>query len=153
MNGETINYLDRAEEWYKRAQKEEDFFIKFILLYISLEVIIKLKELKGIRSLKNRTNLIGNLKEIDLQSLIDILSKKPLKNEHRNQSDDWNGKIKDTDDWDGVIEFLARARNNLFHGDKGLDNERDTFIVTWGNKLLNPIVKVLLEEERPSKTP
>ncbi len=53
----------------------------------------------------------------------------------------WNGKLESEDDFDGIIEFIIRARNNLFHGDKGYDDERDKFLVTQGNLVLQHLVK------------
>lgn len=149
-------YLNRAQGWYNRAISEKDDFVKFVFLYISLEVLVGIKGFLHVRYLKQNQELLKKIETRELQKLIDELDKDPLKNEdpYLNKSDkryEWDGKIKNTDDWIGVIDFLITARNNLFHGDKGLNNKRDIFIVTWGNKLLKPIIQELIEEVRITK--
>lgn len=144
----SFDYFQRAKGWHERALKEEDDFVKFILLYISLEVSIK-QNLKKIRDLKRDENLKKNfMAGIQLQVLNELkekLDKKPLKNENPEGDNRWSGKLIDSNDFDGIIEFIIRARNNLFHGDKGLDEERDIFIVKWGNILLLPLLNAILK--------
>lgn len=141
-----MEYEKRAQEWFNRALKEEkDGFVKFILFFISLEVFVKLKNYKSIRKLKREDTIkeyfFSNVDKDKLLLLKQKLDNKPLENMKPNGDTGWNGKLESEDDFDGIIEFLIRARNNLFHGDKGLDDERDKFIVTQGNLVLQHLMK------------
>jgi hypothetical protein len=118
------------------------------LFYISLEVSIK-QNFKKIRDLKTgdtiKHNLFKEIPEHTLEELRRSLDKKPLRYENPEGDNCWSGKLENSHDLEGIIEFVIGARNNLFHGDKGLDVGRDIFIVTWGNILLEPLVKVILK--------
>ncbi len=145
-----MEYEKRAQEWFNRALKEEkDDFVKFILFFISLEVFVKLKKYKSIWKLKSDDTIkeyfFSNVDRDKLLLLKQKLDKKPLENMKPNGNSRWNGTIESEDDFDGIIEFIIRARNNLFHGDKGLDDERDKFIVIQGNLVLQHIVKGFLK--------
>lgn len=143
-----INYNERGNEWYKRAINENDEFVKFILFYISLEVSIKDK-FNDIRSIKDdfkiRSNFFDKIDSSKLNNLIKILNLNPLINMDSSRVLKWSGKIENQQDFDGIIEFIIRARNNLFHGDKGPDSNRDLFIVKWGTEILQPLVQVILQ--------
>jgi hypothetical protein len=143
-----IDYNGRGEEWYKRAINENDEFVKFILFYISLEVSIKDK-FNDIRSIKDdfkiRSNFFDKIDSSKLNNLIKILNLNPLINMDSSRVLKWSGKIENQQDFDGIIEFIIRARNNLFHGDKGPDSNRDLFIVKWGTEILQPLVQVILQ--------
>ena len=143
-----IDYLKRAEEWNDRAKTEKDLFVKFILLFISLEVLVGLKELGKVWRLKSQPTLLKSLKMIDRGELITTLKIEPLRNEDPEGDQRWDGVIRGTEDWDGFVDFLVRARNNLFHGDKGLNSKRDLFVVAWGNKLLAPLVQELITQTK-----
>ena len=56
------------------------------------------------------------------------------------------GVIHSLDDWENMIEFLYLVRNNLFHGQKDTEDERDQFAVEFGYKTLRELVELLLEE-------
>jgi hypothetical protein len=144
----SFDYNEKARQWYERALKERDEFVKFILFYISLEVSIK-QRFNKIRDLKTdgtfKSVFFKQVPEHNVGQLKAFLDEKPLKNENPDGDNRWSGKLVNTQDFDGVIEFVIRARNNLFHGDKGLDEKRDIFVVTWGNILLEPLVKAILK--------
>ena len=59
-----------------------------------------------------------------------------------------DGKIVSTKDFRNIIEFIYRARNNLFHGHKLLDYEEDLIIVTYGYKILYPLMEIVIEEKK-----
>lgn len=86
----------------------------------------------------------GDKKELLL--LKQRLYNKPLENMNPNGDHRWNGELNSEEDFDGIIEFIIRARNNLFHGDKGLDDERDKFIVTQGNLILQHLVNGVINK-------
>ena len=56
------------------------------------------------------------------------------------------GVIHSLEDWENMIEFLYLVRNNLFHGQKDAEDERDKFAVEFGYKTLRELVELLLEE-------
>lgn len=140
-------YKHRAEQWYKRALHEKDEFVKFILLFISLEVSVKLK-FSSLRDIKQYDSIKGKFcDKIDQKYLVELkreLDEKPLQNMDPKGDHRWSGRLSSVNDFDGIVEFIIRARNNLFHGDKGLDEERDLFIVKYGSKILQPLVEVFI---------
>ena len=146
-----MEYEKRAQEWFNRALKEEkDDFVKFILFFISLEVFVKLKNYISIRTLKRddtvKEYFFSNVDRDKLLLLKQKLDNKPLENMNPNGDRRWNGTLESEEDFDGIIEFIIRARNNLFHGDKRLDDKRDKFIVTQGNLILQPLVKGIIKD-------
>jgi len=136
-------YNERAQKWYERSLEEDDEFVKFVLMYIALEVITKSKSL-SIHEISQvqliRTKFYRNIALKYLEELKNKLEKNPLQNLKPRKGDNWSGKLKNIDDFDGIIKFIIRARNNLFHGDKGLDEKRDEFIVKEGNRILEPLL-------------
>lgn len=140
-------YKQRAEKWYKRALREDDEFLKFILLFISLEVSVKL-DFYCIRDIKQNDSIkdefYNNVNQKYLAELKCELDKKALQNMNPKGDHRWSGRLNFVDDFDGIVEFIIRARNNLFHGDKGLDEERDLFIVKYGTKILRPLVEAFI---------
>jgi hypothetical protein len=56
------------------------------------------------------------------------------------------GVIHSLEDWENMVEFLYLVRNNLFHGQKDVEDERDKFAVEFGYKTLRELVELLLEE-------
>jgi len=146
-----MDYEKRAQEWVDRALKEEkDDFVKFILFFISFEVYVKLKNYRTIREIKGddvvKEFFFSTVDKDKLLLLKQKLDNKPIENMKPNGDHSWGGILKTEEDFDGIIEFIIRARNNLFHGDKGLDDERDKFIVTQGNFVLQYLVKALKNE-------
>lgn len=120
--------------------------MKFILLYIALDVYTKIHG-QNIRWLKTQDYLHDAVDTKVTQELKRSLDAEPHINMNPEGDHRWDGKVRTENDFDSVIEFIIRARNNLFHGDKGLDNVRDIFIVTYGNKIIEPILKRLFENE------
>lgn len=140
-------YKERAKEWHKRALQENDGFVKFLLLFISLEVSAKLKFNK-LREIKQdeliKAKFYDKMDQKYLAELKRKLDEKPLQNMNPNGDNRWDGRLNSVNDFDGVIEFSIRARNNLFHGDKGLDEERDLFAVEAGTRILQPLVEAVI---------
>ncbi len=143
-----MSYEKRARGWYERALVETDQFVRFLLLFISLEVCSKLEKFNSLRDIKQDNSIrTGFYKRIDSKFLTELksqLDKKPLQNMNPDGDQRWPGKLNSVNDFDGTIEFVIRARNNLFHGDKGLDEGRDLFIVDAGAKILQPLVESII---------
>lgn len=138
MNNE---YIDKAEEWFKRGKAEDDIFIKFILFYISFEVFVKANNLNKYTLNKNIENEFFNQIDLNiLQNLKKILDKNPLKN-MQNKDSKLYIKLDNIYDFKNILNFIRVGRNNLFHGDKSLNIERDRMIVNFGYRIL----EILLE--------
>jgi len=135
-----IEYINKAKGWFERGEKEEDIFIKFILFYISFEVFVKVKNLDKYKLNKDIENIF--FKKIDLSILQDlkkILDKNPLKNMQNKSKPPV--KLDNIYDFENILNFIRVGRNNLFHGDKGLDIERDRMIVSFGCQILEILIE------------
>ncbi len=108
-------------------------------------MFVKFKNYNSIRAIKRdltvREHFFSNADKDKLLILKERLDDKPLENMKPNGDLRWNGMLESEEDFDGIIEFIIRARNNFFHGDKGLNDERDKFIVAQGNLVLQHLVK------------
>ncbi|MFA6108545.1 MAG: hypothetical protein WDA75_07220 [Candidatus Latescibacterota bacterium] len=56
-----------------------------------------------------------------------------------------NGVIHSLDDWENMVEFWYSIRNNLFHGGKDPEDDRDQRLAENGYKTLRPLVEILLK--------
>jgi len=138
-----MTYKEKAAVWYIRGTKETDEFLKFILYFIATEAVL---DGEKIRILKSRQDLLGEINQEDINHLKKELDADPHKNMDPDGDHRWGGTLQDNSDFNSIIEFLARGRNNLFHGDKGADIKRDIFIITYGNKMIQPIIRKLISE-------
>jgi len=57
------------------------------------------------------------------------------------------GKIRNLEDWENMVEFWHSIRNNLFHGSKEPEDERDQLLVENGYKTLKALVEIFIMEE------
>lgn len=138
-----INYETRVIEWYDRALKEQDETLRFVLLFITFEASIKQKYSK-LRCVKTD----NHVKEIffckvnnnSLEKLKNELDDQPLKT--MNSENDIL--LKSKNDFCNIVEFVIKARNNLFHGDKTSSVARDQRIIDFGNQMLEPLVKAII---------
>lgn len=167
---ESRNFIEAIKNWHKKAEIEKDYFIKFILEYISFIAYLNRdqpgnKDRKLIQNLKTnellKNEYLDKLEKRLIKDLIIELELNPIKNVTK-QYDKWwdcnsfdppnnisqnDGKIRSLKDFTNIIEFIYRARNNLFHGKKGPNYERDLVIVEYGYKLLKPLMAILLGKE------
>lgn len=143
-----MDYKEKAKGWYDRAILEKDEFVKFLLFYISLEVSTKLESSSIPNIAQNDSIKEKFYNKIDTKFLVELkreLDKKSHRNMQNPNDTRWSGELKSVNDFSGIIKFLMRARNNLFHGDKGLNEERDNFIVKSGNRILQPLVEAIFQ--------
>lgn len=166
-------YWESIKKWHERTKEEKDVFIQFILEYISFIAFLKsknpmIRDRPLIQKLKRDENLKKKyLEEMDkriIETLMNELERDPIKNvtvpDDRYWDNDTNrklalissndGKLRSMDDFTNIIEFIYRARNNLFHGQKSLNYERDEIIVKYGYKLLHPLMEIVLNYENKS---
>lgn len=144
----------RAEGWLRRAQEQTDTFARFSFLFFAFESLSELiygdshgfKEEKKYEADDHK--IMSKVKQyLSDSNLVQELQQKPLQNMNPGGDQRWDGSIKSSSDIDGVVEFLFRARNNLFHGDKDSLSDRDVLVITNGVRLLELIVPFLLEQE------
>ena len=109
------------------------------MYYISFEVLTKIRNLDKCTLNEDveeeffkiaDSNILENLKSIlDERSLINML--KPSKVVRFN----------DIHDFPNILMFVNYGRNNLFHGDKSLDIERDKMVVNYGSQILEILIE------------
>lgn len=151
------DYYDLIMRWFQRSQQEEEMFTKFIFLYISFNAFInqtreELRERQKIEFLKHDQEakffylqLIQreqNLKKIidELKLFLDI---EPIQNstDGRNYWVGSNGRLRSENDWENLVEYWYRVRNNLFHGHKVPQFDRDETLVRLAFLTLSPLMK------------
>lgn len=153
------NYDQLIMTWFKKAT-EEDYFSKFIYLYLSFDALLRKRyfvnstqDREAIESLKKATKIkemyfedIKKNRELEatFEKLINVLKKESLKNISRNNGEVKEIKIESKEDWNNLIEFIYIVRNNLFHGEKNPESLRDFDMVFYAYKLLMPLVIILL---------
>jgi hypothetical protein len=119
----------------------------------------------------NKVNSIKQLSD-DWRVIIDELNRVGLGNTSRNpfeaqEIDWWNcshdhinqktvaeinrptGLLYGFDDWENMVEFWYSLRNNLFHGTKDPEIERNRLLIEYGCKTLRTLVKLLIDEHFP----
>lgn len=57
------------------------------------------------------------------------------------------GVIHSLTDWENMVEFWYSVRNNLFHGAKNPESDRDQFAVEYGYKTLRALMEIFLNED------
>jgi hypothetical protein len=165
--------LIRVNDWHNRANKEkEDYFVKFIFDYLAFVALIchrnygNKSDRQLIQELKRnnehiRENYYSKANHHRINEIVEILKSDPITND-TNPNDKWwdcvldncpnqvspnDGIIESVDDFQNILEYIYRARNNLFHGRKGMNLRRDSLIVEYGFYLLNPLVEVLIDSK------
>lgn len=116
-----------------------------------LEKINSNHELKGDwQHIKNRLNEVrlGNVSR-DLNNVQEIewwnCSHDELNQKTEEEKIKLSGVIHSLQDWENMVEFWYTVRNNLFHGAKNPEDERDQFAVKYGYKTLRPLMEIFLE--------
>ena len=74
-------YREKAIKWFERSKKENDIFIKFILYYISFEILTKIRNLDKYSLNENIEEEFFNIVDSKiLEDLKSILEERPLIN-------------------------------------------------------------------------
>lgn len=128
-----------------------------------LKVDDDIKE-KYLRQIRSNPTLKGDWKHIkkkldrvrlgntsrDLSSVEEIewwnCEQKELSQKTPAEKEKVGGVIHSLDDWGNMVEFWYSIRNNLFHGAKNPENERDQFAVKYGYKTLKELMEILINE-------
>ncbi len=69
-----------------------------------------------------------------------------LSEQTQEEEEKLKGVIHSLEDWENMVEFWYSIRNNLFHGAKNPENERDQFAVKYGYSTLKELMVILLNE-------
>jgi hypothetical protein len=90
---------------------------------------------------------LGNVSQ-DATSIQEIkwwnFSGKNLNSKRNQEERNLTGRIYSTRDWENMVEFWYSIRNNLFHGTKDPELERDRLLVSNGFKTLKPLVQIFI---------
>lgn len=164
--------IDRLiNNWHTKASEEEDYFSKFVFEYLAFIAILRKKKFRYerndrrvIQKLKQdnpaKTAYLRRIqnseklqkawksvkKEFDGKPFSDAAARSFRKNEHEYWEGEKKGVIHSLEDWENMVEFWHCVRNNLFHGEKDPENQRDEFAVEFGYKTLRELVELLLVE-------
>lgn len=94
--------------------------------------------------LGNASRDLNNVEEIEWWNC----SHKELNQKTDEEKRKLSGVIYSLQDWGNMVEFWYSVRNNLFHGAKNPEDERDQFAVKYGYKTLRPLMEIFLENSR-----
>jgi hypothetical protein len=162
------SYNDLIKQWFKRSKYESDIFTKFIFLYISFTafltrrnpersdrwIIENLKEDEGARSLYLTLIRYNPELRATIQRLISELKEQPIENDtlsttRRSYWSGTDGVIRDETDWENLVEYWYRVRNNLFHGRKRPKFDRDIVLVKYAYLTLAPLMENFIKHGLP----
>jgi len=103
-------------------------------------VFVKVENLNKYKLNKDIENKFFNQIDFNmLQELKKILDKNPLKNMQNKSKPPV--KLDSVNDFENILNFIRVSRNNLFHGDKNLNIDRDKMIVSFGCQILEVLLK------------
>jgi hypothetical protein len=138
--------------WYKKANEDNDTFSKFVFLWFCIEIWITYKS-PGKNQRESVNNLkLGNIQEIktaynESKRSIDLEISK-LVNECPIFNDTRPGEkvnIVDNNDFENIVEAIYTIRNNLFHAKKDPDDEsRDKPLILLAGNILNSWIDNLI---------
>jgi hypothetical protein len=161
----------KEEDYFSKFVFEYLAFIAHVKTQLYLDVRLDrdaIQRLKQDENLKERYLLqIQSNPQLknDWQHIKNILDSVPLGNASMNASDVkeiewWNcaynnlcqrtneekqktkGVIYSLEDWENMVEFWYSVRNNLFHGTKNPESERDQFAVEYSYRTLRELVEL-----------
>jgi hypothetical protein len=85
---------------------------------------------------------------ITINELISELRRRPIPNATRLNDNNWIGRdgvIQDENDWENLVEYWYRVRNNLLYGHKAPGLERDRRLVTYAYQTLTPLMEYFIK--------
>lgn len=157
-----MTYEDLIKQWYQRAIKGKDPFTKFIFIYIAFTSFLTLHEdylrdRERIINLKNDINAKryylsivrenGDLRKV-LLALVDESKRRSVPNLTRENDRNWSGRdgvLNGENDWENLVEYWYRIRNNLFHGQKAPESRRNKRLVNYAFLTLQPLMKNFID--------
>jgi len=173
-NSEDEFIIKKCLEWIKKAKAEKDGFNKFFALWVGYNAFYNLYYRKIHGSLENsgqverilETKNLLKLEEIRailqecLQKIKKILNetyyvylgrgrnrrdvKRDLEERIREFKESSNNKTIIENTFKTLLKFLYGIRNNLFHGDKRLSDDRQNELLNYAYEILLPILSIML---------
>lgn len=160
----TMTYKDLIKQWFERAEVGNDPFTKFIFLYISFIAFLSQQSFdtsdrKRVERVKNNENAMEYYKRLvrsdstlrgSISDLVRELENQPIVNSTRDNDTHWEGTdgvLSGVEDWKNLVEFWYRVRNNLFHGHKAPEFERDRVLVSYACSTLIPFMRNFIEHD------
>jgi len=142
-------------QWYYKSLP--DYFSAFTTLWIGFNAYYK-RRFPGIRTDLDKIKLLCKDKN-HISLYTDLLKNNNFKEAINNLKKELdscplrrmdNGKtyqISDENNMDNVFEVLYVVRNNLFHGDKKITDERDEKIVSLSYQVLKLFIKEIINRD------
>ncbi len=166
-----MTYSDLIYQWFYIATEERgeeeriDPFTRFIFLYISFIAFLsqngndtsdraKINRLKEdpeakLFYLSEIRDTTWNLKGI-MEDLVKELRLQPIRNLTREHDTNWQGTdgvLRSVEDWKNLVEFWYRVRNNLFHGHKAPEFDRDRRLVSYAYMTLERLMRNFINHD------
>jgi hypothetical protein len=162
-----MNFEALIRNWHNKTIVPEDYFSNFVFEYLAFIAYLKkirhfegsdrdtIQDLKMDRSIENEyKDAIESNPALSqtLHNLIDELREKPIRNVsspeqlRRHWTGPSPGVINSIHDWTNIVEFWYTVRNNLFHGLKDPENERDMQMAKYAYKTLSPLVGIFVSQ-------
>jgi hypothetical protein len=144
MSYNTIEQIQK--NWINKAGREEDPFNKFIAYWIAFNCWYALRypTLNDGRCIKKMKEEIGlnQLKVSFEDAFIEELSNLKLKNVRKTLREGIDKIVPVNENCD-VIYWVYIFRNNLFHGNKLGDSERDKTLVSYANTIMETFISAI----------
>lgn len=149
--GEHLFLRGIIRTWYQRAQSADDTFDKFIYLWIAFDAfainysekewhyqVRKVMEEDSMltncyASLMKNNDFLREIRKLQEQCPVYDTRKKFLNNPKYSKT------ISDLNNFKEVLDVIYKIRNNLFHGGKSPDEERDKRLVSLAFNILNKL--------------
>ena len=142
-----MNYEKQVREWYNLASQEKDAIIKFLISYIVVEATLKPKPTGWSKVKQGKSIKCEFFSKVEKRFLINLkceLDDKPLQNMRSNGDKRWSGKFDSETDFNSIVNFIIKTRNNLCYGCKTYAEFRDLYIIKLTNEVLRPLVGVII---------
>jgi len=155
MNQQQIKNLIKI--WYGRQNGENDYFIKFFMLWICFNAWLEYRSKMNrdadmlnwlIKQTSQNSDLISAYEsqkksnKASFQDSIKWLIKSCPISDSRGQRPDIN--IRNENDFENIIWVIYRIRCNLFHGSKQPNDSRDQKLVVFATNILNHWIACLI---------
>lgn len=157
-----MTYHELINQWFNRAITEDDYFTKYIFLYIAFTAFLtqrwggvsdrdKINRVKeDVDAKEYYLRLIEEKEDLHdvLLRLVRELRRRPVRNITRPNDTNWQGRdgvLRDKRDWENLVEFWYRVRNNLFHGHKAPEFARDRRLVEYAYSTLMPFMRNFID--------
>lgn len=142
------------EIWVDRAERSDDPFVRFFILYMCLDAWMTLGSALGSDNGKKAWIKKGNnylrlnwsrSPDRSLESIMDLRRLSPVENLRPPRTGD-AVHLRDVENFSEIFDFIYQIRCNLFHGGKMAMSARDHDLVTAASKVLDEWIDCLLKD-------